>query len=153
MHRAASAPISRAATTPTRNAHRAALAPTSRAESMPVSRDIPTPTIGGACSTTLVFAPRGEDAGSGALEARIIPHKHINQDCDLFPNSETEPTRVRRMRGEVPQQGDPSGCGPGRGNEESIGNIQPAQSYTGSSTPTSPRHFWVKSIRPLYCPS
>ncbi len=56
------------------------------------------------CITIVVFAPRGEDEGENALESEA----ERNNDCDLFPNSETEPTRVRRMRGEVPQQGDPS---------------------------------------------
>ena len=97
IHRAVSAPISRADPMPI-----------SRAESMPISRAAPAPTSGGECITPEIVAPRGDDGRCVALEARILSHNKVNQDCDLFPNSETEPTRVRRMRGEVPQSYDPS---------------------------------------------
>ena len=46
------------------------------------------------------LCPEGEDEGRESLEAEagFAPENKDKFDCDLFPNSTTEPTRARRMR-------------------------------------------------------
>ncbi len=89
---------------------------------MPINRAASAPTSGGECITPEIVAPRGEHRRCAAPEARIsagvgvgavrdipgLQPPNVSQISDLFPKSETEPTRVRRMRGEVPQKDDPS---------------------------------------------
>ena len=76
--------------------HRAASAPKSRAASAPISRAAVAPTSRAAPAPTKIPASVGAEASRDLPELRP---PNVSQDSSLFPDPETEPTRVRRMRG------------------------------------------------------
>ena len=92
------------------NTHRAALAPTSRALT-PIKKEeeIRQRITEDQVRQGITEGRQGKDqVRQGITEERqgnIVTNK--KRDSSLFPNPETEPTRVRRMRGEVPQKDDP----------------------------------------------